>query len=83
MRLLVVGETAKDANRIVYPRNPERRPLRDDWWDDAPEREMGGHDGLPDALRARRATARRLTGTGACRACASRLARVACRSRVG
>ena len=57
VRLLVVGETAKDANRIVYPRNPERQPLRDDWWDDAPEREIGGHDGLPDALRARRATA--------------------------
>ena len=55
VRLLVVGETPKDENRIVYPRNPERRPLLDDWWDDAPERAMGGHDGLTDAVRARRA----------------------------
>ena len=55
VRLLVVGERPKPENRIVYPRNPERRPLRDDWWDDAPARDLGDHDGLPDLERARRA----------------------------
>jgi len=54
VRLLVVGEKPKDENRIYYPLNPERRPQRHDWWDDWPERPMGGHDGLPDALRATR-----------------------------
>jgi uncharacterized cupin superfamily protein len=51
VRLLVVGERPKDENRIVYPRNPERRPLREDWWEDAPVRDMGDHDGLPDRVR--------------------------------
>ncbi|HLY80736.1 MAG TPA: cupin domain-containing protein [Caulobacteraceae bacterium] len=55
VRLLVVGERPKRENRIVYPRNPERRPLRDDWWDDAPPRDLGDHDGLPDLERDRRA----------------------------
>lgn len=54
VRLLVVGQTPLDENRIVYPRNPERKPLRKDWWEDAPVRPDGGHDGLPDAVRARR-----------------------------
>ena len=51
--LLVGGEAAKPSNRIVYPLNPSRRvdlkPV--DWWHDAPSREIGGHDGLPDQLR--------------------------------
>ncbi len=54
VRLLVVGQTPLAENRIVYPRNPERRKLRKDWWEDAPARPDGGHDGLPDAERARR-----------------------------
>ena len=52
VRLMVIGEKPKPENLIFYPRNPERRPLRDDWWDAPPERDMGDHDGLPDALRA-------------------------------
>jgi len=55
VRLLVVGETPKPENRIYYPRNPERKPMRTDWWDDVPQRPMGDHDGLPDQVRARRA----------------------------
>lgn len=51
VRLLVVGETAKPENRIFYPRNPEQRPQRDDWWEDVPARPMGGHDGLSDRVR--------------------------------
>ncbi|PIO97384.1 cupin domain-containing protein [Pleomorphomonas carboxyditropha] len=49
VRLLVVGERTKPENRVVYPRHPERRPLHPDWWDGAPERPLGPHDGKPDA----------------------------------
>ena len=51
VRLLVVGEASKPENRIVYPRNPEMKVARADWWDDAPSRTLGPHDGLPDRLR--------------------------------
>jgi len=51
VRLLVVGEAAKPANRIFYVRNPERRAMRHDWWDDVPARPMGDHDGLSDRVR--------------------------------
>ena len=47
VRLIVVGEVAKPENRIVYPVNPERRPHRPDWWEDAPVRPLGPHDGRP------------------------------------
>jgi uncharacterized cupin superfamily protein len=52
--LLVGGESAKASNRIVYPLNPSRRThlKADAWWHDAPSRALGGHDGLPDKLRA-------------------------------
>jgi uncharacterized cupin superfamily protein len=51
--LLVGGEAPKQGSRIVYPLNPSRRSdmQPSDWWDDAPRRELGPHDGLPDALR--------------------------------
>jgi len=51
--LLVGGEAAKPNNRIVYPLNPSRRADLNaaDWWHDAPSREIGRHDGLPDQLR--------------------------------
>ncbi len=55
VRLMVVGDTDKRENRIYYPLNPERQPLRRDWWEDVPEREMGEHDGLTDARRAQKA----------------------------
>lgn len=54
VRLLVVGETNTAENRIVYPVNLERKAMRDDWWDDAPQRPLGDHDGVPDGLRAKR-----------------------------
>ena len=53
--LLVVGETSKPANRITYPRNPERKAQIEDWWDDAPQRPLGDHDGLTDKVRAAKA----------------------------
>jgi uncharacterized cupin superfamily protein len=51
--LLVGGEATKAGNRIFYPVNPSRRAdmKAADWWNDAPERELGGHDGLPDRRR--------------------------------
>ena len=51
--LLVGGEAPKPDNRIVYPLHPSRRAdlPASAWWDDAPLRSRGPHDGLPDALR--------------------------------
>ena len=51
--LLVGGEAAKSHSRIVYPLHPSRRAdlTWSQWWDDAPGRPLGPHDGLPDAQR--------------------------------
>ncbi len=47
--LLAGGEADKACGRIVYPQNPERRGDMpwSRWWNDAPERPQGGHDGRP------------------------------------
>lgn len=49
--LLVGGERTKPSNRIVYPLHEQRRAQLEDeqWWDDAPKRERGPHDGVPRA----------------------------------
>jgi uncharacterized cupin superfamily protein len=52
VRLIVAGDRTRPENRILYPANPEQRALRDDWWDDAPARDLGPHDGVTDARRA-------------------------------
>jgi uncharacterized cupin superfamily protein len=54
--LLVGGEASRPDNRIIYPLNPSRRADKpaSEWWDDAPVRPLGAHDGLPDALRERK-----------------------------
>jgi uncharacterized cupin superfamily protein len=57
VRLLVVGDTARPDNKVRYPLNPDRANYREDLWPDAPERPFGTHDGLPDAVRERRAKA--------------------------
>jgi len=51
--LLVGGEAPKPGSRILYPLNPSRRTdlKPSQWWDDAPARALGPHDGLPDARR--------------------------------
>lgn len=51
--LLVGGDAARPASRIKYPLNPSRRGDMPEsgWWHDAPLRELGPHDGLPDASR--------------------------------
>lgn len=52
VRLLVVGERSRDDNRLHYPLHPARnQSIGDLWWKDVPERALGPHDGLPDALR--------------------------------
>ncbi len=52
VRLLVVGETNKESNRVYYPLNPERKPqIPEYWWEDVPKHALGPHDGIPDALR--------------------------------
>lgn len=53
VELLVVGDRSRGENRIVYPLNPERKPYHSDWWDDAPTRERGAHDGLTEVVRAK------------------------------
>lgn len=47
--LLAGGEATKPTNRIVYPLHPSRRPQVpwSQWWDDAPVRPLGPHDGTP------------------------------------
>lgn len=48
VRLLVVGETTKPENKVYYPLNPELREQVGYWWEDAPQRPLGPHNGLPD-----------------------------------
>lgn len=47
--LLVGGEASKRDNKVYYPLNPERKAQMpwSRWWDDAPVRPQGPHDGLP------------------------------------
>lgn len=52
--LIVVGDRPRAENRILYPTRPDRKPLRADWWHDAPARDLGPHDGVPDVRRAAR-----------------------------
>lgn len=52
VQLLIVGEHQKAGNQLYYPLNPERMAVfrrKDRAWDDAPERELGPHDGKAQA----------------------------------
>jgi uncharacterized cupin superfamily protein len=51
--LLSGGERGKSDSRITYPLHPGRRQDMpwSGWWDDPPQRPLGPHEGLPDALR--------------------------------
>ncbi len=52
VRLMVVGDTNRTDNKCFYPLHPDRNRLIGDFcWHDAPTRELGPHDGLPDRLR--------------------------------
>jgi uncharacterized cupin superfamily protein len=45
VRLIVIGETPKDENRVHYPLNAAHEATRNDQWTDWPERPIGPHDG--------------------------------------
>lgn len=47
IRLIVVGDRARPDNRIVYPVDSWQKAYRTDWWEDAPQRPLGPHDGKP------------------------------------
>ena len=53
--LLVGGDASRPDNRIFYPLHPQRRNdlPSTEWWENVPQRAMGPHDGMPDALRRR------------------------------
>jgi uncharacterized cupin superfamily protein len=52
VRLLVVGDTDREGNQCFYPLHPERNKLIGTYfWNDAPPRHLGTHDGKPDKLR--------------------------------
>ncbi len=52
VRLMVVGESHKPENKFHYPLHPERnRAIGERWWSDVPVRQMGAHDGVPDAQK--------------------------------
>jgi uncharacterized cupin superfamily protein len=60
--LLVGGDAAMRDSRIYYPLHPNRRNdvPSSEWWEDIPKHQLGPHDGMPDALRARTATQRKI-----------------------
>jgi len=52
VRLLVVGDTNREDNKVFYPLHPERNKLiGEQCWTDMPQTKLGDHDGLPDVLR--------------------------------
>ena len=52
VRLLVVGEASRYRSRIHYPLHPKRNAeIAERHWRNAPVRELGPHDGLPDKSR--------------------------------
>jgi len=54
VQLIVLGETRRSDNLCNYPLNPERKPQMGAAWWEVPERPLGNHDGLPDALRTKK-----------------------------
>jgi uncharacterized cupin superfamily protein len=52
VRLLVVGER-RPENRIIYPLHPQAWSYMEHFWEDAPEREVGPHNGRPERVRVR------------------------------
>jgi len=48
VRFITIGERNVPGNRNWYPHNPERKPLKKNWWDNPPKRPLGPHHGKPD-----------------------------------
>ena len=58
VRILTIGEASRYNSHIHFPLSREMDEwLEDDgkYWDDAPKRKLGPHDGRPDAARGRKA----------------------------
>jgi len=57
VHLLVVGERDREAeDKVRYPLHEDLNDIRrenDRYWTGAPERDLGPHDGKPDAVRER------------------------------
>jgi uncharacterized cupin superfamily protein/nucleoside-diphosphate-sugar epimerase len=53
VRVLVVGERQREGDQVTYPKNPDRAAAvqAGRLWADPPAREMGAHDGKPDAKK--------------------------------
>lgn len=51
VRLLVVGDAGQPEDHGYYPLNPKLRATCKRWWEDAPWRPLGPHDGRPDHPR--------------------------------
>ncbi len=52
VRLIVAGEASRERSKVFYPMHPKRnQEIGDRFWADVPKRELGPHDGMPDALR--------------------------------
>ena len=64
--LLVGAEAARAKNQYWYPFHPHRnKEIKEGYWSDHPKPKLGGHDGLPDALRARLGKAARKSAVSA------------------
>ncbi|MCB0327965.1 MAG: cupin domain-containing protein [Bdellovibrionales bacterium] len=52
--LLVGGEASRSSNKVFYPLHHKRnQDMKEQGrlWEDAPQKDLGPHDGLPDCLR--------------------------------
>jgi uncharacterized cupin superfamily protein len=52
VHLLVIGQHDVKGNKLIYPLNPERNEQFRQWgefWEDAPKRPLGPHDGMAKA----------------------------------
>ena len=48
LRMMVIGQRRVPGNRLFYPRHVAYRDRWvDDWWNDAPQRPLGPHNGKP------------------------------------
>jgi uncharacterized cupin superfamily protein len=54
VELLVVGERTKKDNLCSFPVNPEQKTTCDIWWENAPKRPLGPHDGQTGPIQRQR-----------------------------
>lgn len=51
VELLVVGERTKKDNLCIYTVNPEEKAHSSIWWEDAPKKDLGPHNGKPGPVK--------------------------------